>query len=166
MQPVLRRTWGPRGCRPVLQQSQRHDRLSLASALAVSPRRRRVSLYWHSQRRNIRACDLVAFLRQLRRHIRRNLVLVLDRWSVHRARAVRHWHERCGESVVLEWLPPYAPELNPVEQVWDHSKYSDLANFCPGSADHLEFRVGISLCKQSERHSLLRSFFDAANLPL
>ena len=26
--------------------------------------------------------------------------------------------------VALEWLPPYAPELNPVEQVWGHTKYA------------------------------------------
>jgi hypothetical protein len=31
----------------------------------------------------------------------------------------------CG----LEWLPPYAPKRNPVEQLWNHVKYEELANF-------------------------------------
>jgi transposase len=37
----------------------------------------------------------------------------------------------------VEWLPAYAPELNPDEQVWNHSKYSQLANFIADNVEHL-----------------------------
>jgi transposase len=31
----------------------------------------------------------------------------------------------------FEYLPPYAPELNPVEWVWDYGKEQKLINFAP-----------------------------------
>ena len=39
--------------------------------------------------------------------------------------------------IQFEWLPAYAPELNPVEQCWNRTKYSDLPNFIPDDIDHL-----------------------------
>jgi hypothetical protein len=30
-----------------------------------------------------------------------------------------------------EWLPGYAPELNPVEYIWGYWKHHELPNFCP-----------------------------------
>jgi len=38
----------------------------------------------------------------------------------------------------VERLPGYAPDLNPVEMIWDHTKYADLANFFPENLQHLE----------------------------
>ena len=33
--------------------------------------------------------------------------------------------------IVLEYLPAYAPELNPVEYLWGHWKHHELPNVCP-----------------------------------
>ena len=37
--------------------------------------------------------------------------------------------QRFPNRVQIEWLPAYAPDLNPVEQVWNRTKYTDLANY-------------------------------------
>jgi transposase len=66
----------------------------------------------------------------------------------------------------VEWLPAYSPELNPVEQIWNHSKYSQLANFIPDDVAHLTEVVQDSLCVQSRQPSLLRSFFHCAKLKI
>jgi len=58
------------------------------------------------------------------------------------------------------------PELNPAEQVWNHSKYSDLANFSPADCDQLELHAELSTRKQRVQSSLLRSLFKTAELPL
>ena len=50
--------------------------------------------------------------------------------------------------VHIEPLPGYAPELNPVEYVWGHSKGSDLANFCPEDIDELHTRAAGSLARR------------------
>ena len=53
--------------------------------------------------------------------------------------------------VHLRALPAYAPELNPVEQCWNHTKYADLANFIPDDLDHLQQAVEASITEQSRR---------------
>ena len=166
LQPVVRRTWAPRGQTPVLRQWDRHDRLSVVSALTVAPERRRFGLYWRSRRRNIRGEDIVGFLQQVLRHLRRKIVLVWDRWSVHKGLAVRHYLERHADGIQVEWLPAYAPELNPDEQVWGHTKHGALANFCPDDLDQLQGRVDFSMRSNARESSLLRSFFKTAGLKL
>jgi len=64
----------------------------------------------------------------VQRQLRRGVILVLDRWAVHRKAAQALFGDR---RFWIEWLPPYAPELNPVEHVWDHTQYGDLANYIP-----------------------------------
>jgi len=63
-------------------------------------------------------------------------------------------------------VPVYAPDLNPVEALWSHTKYSDLANFLP----HDEHDLRRSVCQSIEAHRrrkhLLRSYFHAAKLKL
>lgn len=166
LQPLVRRTWAPRGRTPILKQWDRHDRLSVVSALTVAPKRRRFGLYWRSQRCNIRGEDLVAFLREMRRHLRRRIIVIWDRWSVHKGRVVRQYLERHADSIDLEWLPAYAPELNPDEQAWNHTKYGELANFCPDDLDELQAAVDLALGNKARESSLLRSFFKLAGLKL
>ena len=166
LQPLVRRTWAPRGQTPLLRQWARHDRLSVASVLTVAPRRRRLGLYWRMQPQNIRAVDRVHFLRHLRRHLRRPLVLILDRWSVHKAAAMGAYLRRHHRHVQVEWLPSYAPELNPTEQVWNHVKYAELPNATPNDLEELAGLVGGVLARHRGHGPLLRSFFQLARLRL
>ncbi len=130
LQPVVRRTWAPRGQTPLLRQWDRRDRLSVISALTVAPRRRRFGLYWALYRHNIRNAEVLRFLQALRRHLPRGFTLIWDRSRPHRATRVVTWLAQ-SRRIVVEWLPAYAPDLNPVEHVWSHTKYGDLANFAP-----------------------------------
>ena len=41
--PVVRRTWAPQGCTPLLYRWDRHARLSIIGAITVAPRRKRAS---------------------------------------------------------------------------------------------------------------------------
>jgi len=165
LQPVVRRTWAPQGHTPVQYSWDRHDRLSVISALTVSPRRRRLGLYFRTHRHNIRTDDVVDFIASLRRQLRRKILLVLDRWSVHRS-GVAQLQKRYGSAVQVEWLPAYAPDLNPVERVWGHTKYSELANFIPDDLDHLHQHVDGAIQDCCSKPSLLASFFQWAGLKL
>ena len=165
LQPVCRRTWAPRGQTPILRQWDRRDRLSAISALTMAPRRRRFGLYWDTYRHNIHAAQVLAFLRALRRHLPRGFTLVWDRSRPHRAKLVQAWLAR-HPRIVVEELPAYAPELNPVEQVWGHAKYGDLANFTPDDLDALEQAVLTTLATTREHRHLLAAFFRAARLEM
>jgi putative transposase len=80
--------------------------------------------------------------------------------------AARRLKEKYGNAFEFEWLPPYAPELNPVEQVWNHTKYADLANFIPEDVSDLEDHVIESFEKTKSAKDLLQSCFDKAQLIL
>ena len=165
LQPTRRRTWAPRGRTPVQKSWDRRDRLSVESALTVSPRRRRLGLYFRIHGHNIRFAETIGFLTLVHRHLGRKAIVVLDRLNVHR-KAMRILGETHPDWFKAEWLPAYAPELNPVEQVWNHAKYSDLANFIPDDVDHLPWELDGSIRGQRRNSNLLRSFFRHAELSL
>src|SRR5215471_8536624 len=116
MMPVLRRTWAPGGATPTVPvRARSHEKVSGIGALIVSPRRRQLTLALalHAQR-NIRGPEVLRFLRHLARQIRGPFIRLWDRGRSHKHHLVRAWltaHPRCH----IVWLPPYAPDLNPLE---------------------------------------------------
>ena len=141
----------------------RHDRLSVIAGLSFSAKRRRVGLYFQMHEKNITAQDAEAFLRQVQRALGRKLIVVMDRWAVHRKAAKALFGDR---RFWIEWLPPYAPDLNPVEHVWNHTKYGDLSNYIPDDLLDLEVELDWSINHTQRCPDLLRSFFHAAELEL
>lgn len=165
LQPTVRRTWAPKGQTPIHNSWDRRDRLSAISAITVSPQRHRLGLYFDILDHNVRADDFEAFIAPLLRRLGRPIILVMDRYSVHRA-AARRLEARFGRRIRIEWLPAYAPELNPDEQVWNRAKYTDLANFIPEDVEALGHALAASLGTTRVQQPLLRSFFRHAKLPL
>lgn len=165
LQPVRRRTWAPCGQTPIQRAWDRHDRLSTIAAITISPQQQRLGLFFQIRPHNIRGPDMVAFLRELHRSVRRPIILVWDRYSVHRSAAKLLREANCNW-LQVEWLPGYAPDLNPVEAVWNHTKHADLANYIPEDVDCLQDAVGDSLNDLHFDQTLLRSFFRWAELKL
>jgi len=165
LQPVVRRTWAPKGQTPIQYSWDRHDRLSVIAALTVAPQRRRLGVYFQLHEHNIRFDDVIAFLDLIHRHLRRKFILILDRYNAHR-KAVRLLQEADGAWLEVEWLPSYAPDLNPVEMVWNHTKYADLANFIPNDIQHLQEAIITSIDGTRKAHLLKRTFFAHAGLDI
>jgi len=165
LQPTVRRTWAKKGHTPQQRSWDRRDRLSAISAITVSPKRSRLGLAFQVHRKNIRTPQVVAFLRLVRRKLGNRLLVVMDRLGAHRG-AVRQLRQARSGWLDVEWLPPYAPELNPDEQVWNHAKYCDLANFLPEDLDHLERSLCDSLARQGRSPELLQSYCEHAKLKL
>ena len=77
----------------------------------------------------------MAFLKQHCRAVRTPIELVCDRLNAHRGQSVRGWFECNARRIRATLLPPYAPELSPVELRWGQSKANCLANFAPHELD-------------------------------
>jgi transposase len=105
------------------------------------------------------------FIYQLLGCLRQGIIVVMDRWQVHRC-AARRLLARQLRHLCIEWLPAYAPDLNPVEGVWGRTKYADLANFIPDDVAQLKYAVRQSLRHTSAEQSILRSIFHHAKLKL
>lgn len=160
-----RQTWAPIGCTPIQKAWDRRDRLSVIGAVCLSPTRTRVGCCFDVQRSNVKADDAVDFLRKLRERVGRPLIVVWDRWSVHRS-AEKRIAKLGWKHIEFESLPAYCPELNPVEAMWSHAKYADLANYVPDDVNKLNEAVHASLDDQARDHRLKISFFKTAQLRL
>lgn len=165
LHPVRRRTWAPSGQTPIQDAWDRHDRLSVIGLIDVAPSRERLSLFFQVHRENVTAEHMIWFLEQLHRYRRQKVIVIWDRSSVHRSTAA-YFTEQHPDWFEFEELPSYAPELNPIEQCWNHTKNSDLPNFIPDDLDELDSAVTESINDQRENQTLLRSFFKYTQLPL
>jgi putative transposase len=114
---------------------------------------------------NARTDDIVHFLRQVHAHLRRPLLLVCDRLPAHRS-AVRRLQQAGSGWLDVDWLPIYAPDLDPVENLWSQSKYGDLANFIPGDITELHETLDQLFQEYQHDPARLRSFFQAMQLTL
>jgi transposase len=162
--PVVRRSWAPRGQPPILYQRGRaREKVSIIAALTLSPRRRRVGLYFSLRAHaNVTTAWLIPFIRALSRHVRWPFILVWDRLPGHLARIVTDFLHRRGLEAAL--LPAYAPELNPVEMFWAYLKSNPLANFAALDTLHLVRVASRQVRRLQRRPDLLRSFLYATPL--
>lgn len=134
--------------------------------MTLSPLRRRLGWYLNVHRdRSIRQEQVIAFLRQLLRHLRGEMFLIWDRLNAHRGNKVASFLSR-HPRVHVEFLPPYAPELNANEYAWGHLKCHSLANYCPEDLDELEATTNKTVKHSKTRQNLLRGFLKATGLPL
>jgi hypothetical protein len=104
-------------------------------------------------------------LRQLRRQLHSPLVLVWDRLRAHRSQSVSQFLEQTP-SLHTVLLPPYAPELNPVEMVWGYLETNPLANFAFFDLPRLTAAARAHGRRLQQRQLLLRSFVRHSPLPL
>lgn len=84
---------------------------------------------------------------------------------MHRS-AARQFAERRPDRFDFEWLPAYAPDLNPIEQLWNHTKHSELANVIPEGIQDLYDLVEFTIDTNRRNPHLLRSFLDDTKLAL
>ena len=165
LQPLARRTWAPVGRTPVLDRWDRRDRTSVITALALSPKRRRVRMFFQLLDHNAKAEDFVWFLNELRTELGRSVHVVWDNLGAHR-RAENGLRALGCSWVRFHRVPPYAPELNPVEHVWTTAKWGRLANAPPDGIAPLRASVDGELTRQASEQRLLQSHFRWAGLDL
>ena len=58
----------------------------------------------------------------------RRVVAISDNAGYHRAKLHRAWRDQQRASFGLDFLPPYSPELNPIERVWKLTRRLCLHN--------------------------------------
>ena len=112
----------------------------------------------------IGAVEAVDFLGQLLRHLAGKLLVIWDRSKVHRSRLVGEFVARQHGRLTLDYLPAYAPELNPVEYIWGYWKHHELPNFCPTTFGQLSHHARKALRRMRRRPTLVIAFWQQADL--
>jgi transposase len=166
MAPLVRRSWSLLGHTPVLRQRTRaHQKVSAVAALCIAPARDRLTLYFRMlPDDNVNAVRIMDFLEHLQRQLRCPMVLIWDRFRAHLGQLI----DECAApgSAHLEYLPPYAPELNPVEYLWAYLKSNRLANDPAFDLPSLTRQARCAAHSVQRQPPLLRGFLRHTHLPL
>ena len=83
---------------------------------------------------------------------REHALMILDRAGWHRAGGLV-----IPANITLLCLPPYSPELNPMELVWGNGRRNYLANSVHETIDHLEDAVDAMWLLQTQDHNNIKS---------
>jgi transposase len=163
--PSVRRTWAPRGKTPILIAPFNWKRLSAIASLLTTPAARRVGLCLRLQPGTVKQPQVLAYLKMLKRHLRgRKAILLWDRLPAHRGAEVQSWIAQQSSWLTMEYLPPYAPELNPVEYFWSHLSRTDLAQFVGEDLNAVRQQARRAACRVRHRPNLGRAFFKHSGL--
>jgi transposase len=153
----LASTWAPKGQTPVLRRVSQRRVLSTVVALTT-----RCRLFKRHFDHAVRGPDIIEALKHFRRHLPAPLIIIWDRLSAHQDHQVQEWIA-ADPDLFVEWLPPYAPDLNPEEGCNDNIK-SYLRNAVPETSEELRQQVDRGFARLRKRTDILRGFFEHAGL--
>ena len=132
----------------------------------VSPKRDKVGLVFRLHPKiNIRAIQVVEFLKNLLRHMRGPILMVWDRGPQHRSKLVGRFLQE-NPRLQAEQFPRYWPQLNPQEYVWGHLKMNRLANMPALEVERLARQTRSAGRSVQRRELLLRGFIRKSGLSL
>jgi transposase len=109
------------------------------------------------------AAKLCKFLERLLHKARRPIFLIVDGHPIHRAAVVNRFVASTKGRLRLFCLPPYSPELNPDELVWNNLKNHGIGRRSITGPDHLRNVVIAHLRSLQRSPRMIRAFFQEAH---
>lgn len=152
--------WSPKGQTPVLQYNFNWDKMSAVAGITFS------NFYFRLYDGSVKSAEVIEFLEALLRHMAGRLTVVWDRLSAHKSRVTLNFIAAHTDRLIVEYLPAYAPELNPVEYIWAYWKQHTLPNVCPKDYWSLNATARKTLQRMRRRPRLIVAFWKQAQLSL
>jgi transposase len=153
------KTYAPRGQTPILDEWQTRDHLSVMGGVTLAGQ-----VYSLVRPSSLNGLHSIAFLLHLGRAVSDRLLVIWDGSPIHRRAEVQAFVAEAGGKIHVEPLPAYAPDLNPVEWLWEHLKQVELGNLSCLDLEHLHLELHLALGRVRKRRALVRSFFEGAGL--
>jgi transposase len=129
-------TWGVRGKTPVVSSTGARFGMNMISAVSAQGEFRFMTV-----KGKVNARVFIRYLRRLLHNATRPVFLIVDRHSAHRAKMVARFVEAQEGRLRLFFLPPYSPELNPDECVWNDLKNNAVGRQSHATVDALKSQV-------------------------
>lgn len=160
--PGVVKTYGPRGRTPVVDEWQTRDHLSVMGGITPDGR-----VFTLVRQKPLTGLETVEFLGHVGRQIRGPVLVVWDGSPIHRRANVTEFAAAVGaDSLRLERLPAYAPDLNPAEWLWRHLKKVEMRNLTCLDLEELHQEFHLALGRIRGKPRLFPSFFEGAELSL
>ena len=174
MTPPTRRTWSRRGNTPVIRVRGRSQRRFSIAALACYKPGHRSRVIWrprrhvdhkNARRRSFTWADYRDLLSHAHHQLGGPIVVVWDNLNVHKD---SHLHDFIENSdwLTVFYLPPYAPDLNPLEGLWSVLRRSSQANTAFTDPDHLMRSLRHGLRQIQYQPDLINGLLAATGLTL
>jgi transposase len=151
--PVNGKTWGPKGKTTIIERTAKRGRICAISA--ISPQQK---LLFSLQEKTFKAQGVINFLKQIERsHPNKKIAVVMDNAPCHTSKAMKNYLK--NSSIKAYYLPPYSPEMNPDEKVWNYLKSSELVSHTETSVEGLKKLTAKKMRRIARRPKLLRGIF-------
>jgi len=167
--PPVRRTWAPRGHTPILRHRMRgRRRISMAGVACYRPDGADARLAFHLREGAYDTAQLIPIVQALGRLLggEAPVIVVWDNLPAHTSLAMRAWVRAQHAWLTVEYLPAYAPDLNPVEGLWANLKGVELANRACWSLEELAAAAEQGIGRVRGEPELLFGFLHQAGLSL
>jgi len=147
-------TWGVKGTTPVVRTTGARFSLNMISAITSKGAMRFMT--YKGKMTGPRFCE---FLKRLIHNAPGTVFLILDGHPVHHASLVKKFVEATNGRLRLFYLPPYSPELNPDELVWNNVK-AKIGRASLKGPDDFHHKVRHHLMSLQRCPQKIRSFFN------
>ncbi len=150
------RTWAPKGQTPIVRVTGARFGFNLVSAISPKGQMRFMVVQG-----KVNAAPFCEFLRRLVFKAQKPMFLILDGHPVHRSAMVKKFVETQKGKLRIFFLPPYSPELNPDESVWNDLKNNGIGRMSITGPDDMMHKVVDYMKGMQRTPELIRSFFQA-----
>ena len=152
-------TWGKRGQTPIVSSTGARFGLNLISAV-----NRQGGFRFMCIDGRMNAGVFIAFLKRLLHNAGNPIFLIVDGHPAHKAKKVREFVESVAPRLELHYLPPYSPDLNPDELVWNDLKNNGIGRQAIAGPDHLKREVMSFLRYLQKAPARVASYFHAPTM--
>ncbi len=151
-------TWGVRGRTPIVSTTGQRFGCNMISAVSA-----RGDLRFMVAKGRVGAKVFIEFLRRLLHDVPGRIFFIVDGHPAHKAKLVKTFIEskKVKGRLQLFFLPPYSPELNPDEWVWNDLKNNGIGRKIITSKDQMKKEVVSHLRRLQKTSDKVRSFFQA-----
>ena len=150
----LQRTWGLKGQTPIVKTSGQRQSISAISALS-----NKGAFWYHVYTGRFNAEKFIDCLKSFMRNRKRPMILIMDGHPVHKATKVMKYIDGKKAKLRIFLLPPYAPDLNPDELVWNQMRHIGTSKKPLKKGESLKGRAVNDLESIRANKKLLKSFF-------
>lgn len=153
--PVMGKTWAPKGKTPIVKVTGKRGGLCVTSAISPAGK-----MIFRIEKKRVNAGVHIEFLKQvMKHHPNRKIIVIEDRAPAHRAKKVGDFVEKHKKRLAVYLLPPYAPELNPDEHVWEYLKAYKLKAHQAKDTQELKKLVKRKMQGIQRKKQVVSSFF-------
>jgi transposase len=147
-------TWALKGQTPVVESTG--ARFGLNMMAAITPRGQ---MQFMIVKGTVRADQICEFLKRLMHGHQNKVFLIWDGHPTHKSKKVKECIALFEGRLEIFLLPSYSPDLNPIEQLWNHTKTNGVGRKVVNGPDQLKSIIINKLRSIQKLPKKIASFF-------